>query len=267
MRTTRSSIRSGKMPPSAAAIFPRHADGLSNGSLRLLILALLISAAFAACGGKTATKDFDAESDEDPAIEAKVKKGVKPQADADVAVIETADFGVIVIELYSNEAPQMVERFKKLINEGFYNGTTFHRVDPQLGIIQGGDPLSKDGDPENDGTGDSPYPDVPGEMSDILYERGIVGAARKGATPGLGGQSGLTEAQARDTANCQFYITLKRQPSFDKKYTVFGKVVQGLSAADAISGAPVDEGTEHPADKIVIKTITLQPRSKFVSGS
>jgi len=233
-------------------------------SLRLLSLVLVMGATFASCGGpKTAVKDFD--NDEDAALDAKVKKGIKPQPDGEVAVIETADFGNIVIELYPNLAPLMVERFKKLIHEGFYNGTTFHRINPEMGIIQGGDPLSKDNDPENDGTGDSPYPNVPGEMSDIPYERGTVGAARRGAASE--GEPGLTEAQARDTANCQFYITLKRQPSFDNKYTVFGKVIQGLSAADAISGAPVGTIPEHPAEKIVIKTITLQPRAKFVAGS
>src|SRR5882762_1434520 len=131
-------------------------------------------------GGKNAVKDFDAGSDEEAALEAKVTKGVKPQPDQEVAVIETANFGTIVIELYPNLAPKMVGRFKQLIDEGFYNGTTFHRIDPALGIIQGGDPLSKDNDPANDGTGDSKYPNVPGEFSDIPYERGTVGAARKG---------------------------------------------------------------------------------------
>lgn len=230
--------------------------------LRLLILALVITCFFASCGGqKTAVKEFD--NDEEAALEAKVKKGVEPQPDGEVAVIETADFGTIVIELYPNLAPLMVERFKKLIKEGFYNGTTFHRIDAD--IIQGGDPLSRDNDPANDGTGDSPYPNVPGEMSDIPYEQGIVGAARRGAAPP--GEPGLTEAQARDTANCQFYITLKRQPMFDNKYTVFGKVIQGISAAEAIGGAPVVPESERPADKIVVKTITLQPRSNFVKGS
>jgi peptidyl-prolyl cis-trans isomerase B (cyclophilin B) len=244
-------------------IYHPTAGKFSSNLLTLLLLLLVIAIGFSCGGPKSAVKDFDDDSDEDPALAAKLKRNVIPQPDTEVAVIETADFGSIVIELYPNLAPQMVERFKKLINEGFYNGTTFHRVNPELGIIQGGDPLSRDSDPANDGTGDSPYPNVPGEMSDLPYERGIVGAARKGAIPAFEGQTGLTEAQARDTANCQFYITLKRQPSFDDKYTVFGKVIQGISAADAISGAPVDEGTEHPAEKIIIKSITLQPRSKF----
>lgn len=265
MKTRWHIVRPETTKQTEVAILPLRARQFRNRSLGLLIGALVIVGAFASCGGSdTATKDFDANKGEETALEARVKKGVQPQADADVAVIETADFGTIVIELYSNVAPQMVERFKRLASEGFYNSTTFHRVNPELGIIQGGDPLSKDSDPTNDGTGDSPYPNVPGEMSDLRYERGIVGAARKGASrPGQPG--GMTEAQARDTANCQFYITLKRQPSFDNKYTVFGKVIQGLSAADAISGAPAER--EHPGEKIVIKTITIQPRSKFVPGS
>jgi len=212
-------------------------------------------------------KDFDTQGDEAAALEARIKKGIKPQPDAEVAVIETADFGNIVIELYPNLAPAMVSRFKQLIEEGFYNGTTFHRIDPELGIIQGGDPLSKDNDPSNDGSGESKYPDVPGEMSDIPYERGTVGAARQGASPAIDGRPAVTEVQALDTANCQFYITLKRQPDFDDKYAVFGKVIQGLSNADIIAGAPVAPDSERPQDKIVIKSITLQPRAKFVSGS
>ncbi len=91
----------------------------------------------------------------------------------------------------------MVARFKKLAGAGFYNGTAIHRIDPELGIIQGGDPNSKDNNPLNDGTGSSGEPNLPAEFSDILYERGTVGAAR---------------AQTEDSANCQFYITLKRQP-------------------------------------------------------
>jgi cyclophilin family peptidyl-prolyl cis-trans isomerase len=185
-----------------------------------------------------------------------LKKGVKPEPDAEVAVIEMQNpgYGRIVIELYPNIAPQMVARFKQLINEGFYNGTTFHRIDTELGIIQGGDPFSKDNIPGNEGAGDSPYPNVPGEFSDLPYERGTLGAARKG------GGAGMSEEQAYNTANCQFFITLKRQPAFDKRYTVFGKVIEGLNNAEVIMGAPVEEGTERPSDPIVIKSITLQKK-------
>jgi cyclophilin family peptidyl-prolyl cis-trans isomerase len=221
-----------------------------------IFLALAVS-----CGSKKAANSSNANL----ASDANIKKGVKPVADPEVAVIETQDpaYGKMVIELYPNIAPKMVERFKQLIKEGFYNGTTFHRIDPQLGIIQGGDPLSKDDNPNNDGTGDSPYPNVPGEFSDVPYERGIVGAARKGGNP----QFGLTEEQARDTGNCQFYITLKRVPAFDGNYTVFGRVIEGMNNADVIANAPTGSsgadpdspGSTRPAEKIVIKSITLQP--------
>jgi cyclophilin family peptidyl-prolyl cis-trans isomerase len=198
--------------------------------------------------------------------QANIKRGIKPEPDPEVAVVEMENpaYGKMVIELYPNIAPQMVERFKKLIREGFYNGTTFHRINPQLGIIQAGDPLSKDDNPDNDGAGDSPYENVPGEFSDIPYERGIVGAARKGANP----QLGVTEEEARDTGNCQFYITLKRVPAFDGNYTVFGRVIEGISNADVIAGAPVAPPkpgrpeASQPAEKIVVKSITLKSRNR-----
>lgn len=221
--------------------------------LTLMICCALVLTVIS-CGKKgELSKDLDAEDDE--GLPANIKTGVKPQADSEVAVIEVNDYGRIVIELYPNIAPKMVERFKKLISEHFYDGVTFHRIDPQLGIIQGGDPLSKDSNPANDGTGDSPYPNVPGEFSDILYERGTVGAARKGGAPG--------DKSQFDTANCQFFITLKPQPAFDKKYTVFGRVIDGIKNAEIIMGAPVKEGSERPDPDIVVKSVTLQPRSNF----
>lgn len=237
----------------------RPTDGVRGGFVLWGVVALCMALALfvAGCNGnQNLSKDSDTGEEDDPALDARVKKGVRPEPDAEVAVIETADFGRIVIELYPNVAPGMVARFKQLVREGFYNGTAFHRIDPDLGIIQGGDPLSKDNDPNNDGTGDSPYPNVPAEFSDIPYERAIVGAARKGGGPGI------SEEQAWDTANCQFYIMLKRQPAFDRKYTVFGRVIEGMNNVDIIAGAPVEPGTERPADKIIIKSITLEPRKK-----
>ena len=96
---------------------------------------------FAACDKpKTANKTATTTQPE-------VKKGVAPVADSEIAVIEMEEpaFGTIKIELYSNIAPKAVARFKELAKEGFFNGTTFHRINDS--VIQGGDPLSKDADP------------------------------------------------------------------------------------------------------------------------
>ena len=98
------------------------------------------------------------------------------------------------------------------------------------------------------GTGNSPYPNVPAEFSDIPYERGTLGAARTNDI---------------NTANCQWFITLKKQPAFDKKYTVFGRVIDGINNADVFMHAPTVQGTERPSDKVLIKSVTLQPRTNF----
>ena len=109
--------------------------------------------------------------------------------------------------------------------------------------FKAGDPLSKDSDPTNDGTGKSDKPNVEAEFSDIPYDAGIVGAAR---------------GQDFNSANSQFFITLRRQPAFDNKYTIFGKVVDGMNYARTIDGAP-KEG-ERPLDDIKIKQIRFEPR-------
>jgi cyclophilin family peptidyl-prolyl cis-trans isomerase len=211
-----------------------------------------VALCLASCGGATGQTNSKSYDDPAAATDANVKRNVKPEPDAQAVVLEVESggfsYGKIVIELYPNVAPQMVERFKKLVQEGFYNGTAFHRVNPATGVVQGGDPNSKDDDPSNDGMGGSPYGEVPAEFSDIPYDRGVVGAARSADV---------------NSANSQFFITLRRVPQWDNNYTVFGRVIQGMDNAQAIAGAPTRPGSENPADKIVIKSATLQPRANF----
>ena len=224
-------------------------------------LAFALALLLTACGD-SAQKTREYDGDEASSGSAKVKRGVKPEPDTEAAVIET-DFGRLVIELYPNIAPKMVERFKQLAREGCYNGTAFHRINPTTGVVQGGDPNSKDDDPRNDGAGDSPYPDLEAEFSDIPFDRGIVGAARQGPRPAFGNQPALSEEEAYNTANCQFYITTRRVAGWDEQYTVFGRVIEGMDNVGVISSAPVREGTESPAEKIVLRSVTLQPRANF----
>ena len=113
-------------------------------------------------------------------------------------------------------------------------------------LFQGGDPLSKDEDPSNDGTGGSQKPNVPAEFSDIPYDTGIVGAAR---------------SMSPDSANSQFFITLKREPGFDNRYTIFGKVIEGMNNVRTICGVQPKEG-ERPVEPVRIKSVTIQPRNQ-----
>ena len=204
--------------------------------IKTFILLSLSAALFISCSETKPAKNVAPE----------VKKGVAPVADNEIAVIEmenSAAYGTIKIELYSNIAPKMVARFKDLAKEGFYNGTSFHRVNQS--VIQGGDPNSKDGDLTNDGQGQSEKPDVVAEFSDILYDTGIVGAAR---------------SQDVNSANSQFFITLKREAAFDNKYTIFGKVIEGMNNVRTISGVEPKQG-ERPIEDVRIKTVTIQPKN------
>lgn len=201
----------------------------------LLFLLAVSSFLFVSCGGANAPRN----------ARTGLVTGVKPVADPEVAVIEMENagaYGTITIELYSNIAPKAVSRFKELAKEGVYNGTTFHRINQS--VIQGGDPLSKDDDPNNDGSGSSNKPNVPAEFSDIPYDTGIVGAAR---------------SQDINSANSQFFITLKREPGFDKNYTIFGKVIDGMNNVRTISGVTPKIG-ERPVEAVRIKTVTIKPR-------
>lgn len=206
-----------------------------------LITIVAIALLFTVSCGTTANNSTAKNSAAGPEI----KKGVAPVADDEIAVIEMendAAYGSIKLELYSNIAPKMVARFKELAREGVYDGTTFHRINPS--VIQGGDPLSKDDNPANDGTGKSNKPNVDAEFSDIPYDTGILGAAR---------------GPDNNSANSQFFITLKRESGFDNRYTIFGKVIDGMNHVRTIAGVKEKNG-ERPLEAIRIKHISIVPK-------
>lgn len=150
--------------------------------------------------------------------------------DDNVAVISTK-FGDMVVEFYPEVAPMHVESFQILAEEGYFDGTTFHRVIPGF-VIQGGDPNSKDNDRMNDGTGGragkyfgigrEDDPDswlIPGEFNDSLHVKGTLSMAR---------------TRDPNSGSSQFFICHGPVPSLDKQYTVFGQVIEGLDIIDNI---------------------------------
>ena len=156
------------------------------------------------------------------------------------AVIDTS-MGTIVFQLLPEVAPNHVGHFMKLASDGSYAGTTIHRV-IKYGIVQGGDPLSKD--PSKSalyGTGGL------GELkAEINSEKHTAGAVSAVLRPGQ-----------RDSAGAQFFICASDQPTLDGQYTVFGRVVEGLDIVQQISAVQADaEG--HPATRIVIKSVTIR---------
>jgi cyclophilin family peptidyl-prolyl cis-trans isomerase len=141
--------------------------------------------------------------------------GLPPRNTGHYAIIET-EHGNIVVELYPKVAPKTVANFEKLVNKGFYNGLTFHRVVDAF-VVQGGDP-------KGDGSGGPGY-EIEAEIKpDEKHLRGSLATARTGDDVN----------PDRKSSGSQFYICLAPQPGLDGQYTIFGGVVKGMSVVDQI---------------------------------
>jgi cyclophilin family peptidyl-prolyl cis-trans isomerase len=163
----------------------------------------------------------------------------------------TTKFGDIVIWL-NNETPKHRDNFLKLSKEGFYNGTTFHRIINDF-MIQGGDPNSKDDDPSNDGMGGPGYTIEAEFVPTLVHNYGAVAAARTG---------GPSNPQKRSSGS-QFYIVQNKNGThfLDKEYTVFGKVISGMEAVDKISVQPKG-ANDRPLDNITMQVKVLSLTKK-----
>lgn len=148
--------------------------------------------------------------------------GAQTSAGSQPIVTIVTDKGTIKMRLYPEEAPKTVANFVKLARSGFYNGTTFHRVEPAF-VVQGGDPLSKRlpvGDPRI-GSGGPGYSIKNEPNKKLRHNVGAVAMANAG----------------RDTAGSQFYIVIgKPAPHLDSgDYTIFGQVISGQNVAEKIT--------------------------------
>lgn len=142
-----------------------------------------------------------------------VAGSLPPGADPDNTLVLHTTPGVIFIELDTDVAPKHAERLKQLAREGFYDDVPFHRV------IDGFMAQTGDGQHGN-GTGGSSYPDLKAEFSDVPFERGTVGMARKGGN--------------NHSANSQFFIMFDEGSFLNGQYTVIGEVVAGMDVVDKL---------------------------------
>ena len=152
-----------------------------------------------------------------------------------IVTLEVADYEPIKIELYPEIAPNTVNNFISLVNQGFYNGLTFHRIIKGF-MIQGGCP-------DGNGTGGPDY-SIKGEFSgngfknDLKHTAGVISMAR---------------SMMPDSAGSQFFIMHKDAPHLDGQYAAFGKVIEGLDVVDRIACVDTDYG-DMPLTKVSVDT-------------
>ena len=161
-------------------------------------------------------------------------------AEENIMILKLKD-GDVKIELFEDVAPNHVKRIKELADAGKYDNVVFHRVIDgfmaQTGDIKFGNSTSKDFDLRRAGMGGSDLPDLKQEFSSVPHERGTLSMAR---------------SSDPDSANSQFFICFKASPFLDRQYTVFGKVLEGMTIVDKIKrGDDGNNGSVSDPDKII----------------
>ncbi len=156
-----------------------------------------------------------------------------------IVTIEMAGGELIELELEPEVAPNTVDNFIHLIEEGFYDGLTFHRVVPDF-VIQGGCP-------EGTGQGDPGY-NIPGEFAangyenDLKHTRGVVSMAR---------------SELPDSAGSQFFIVVDDSPELDGEYAAFGRVIEGMEVVERIVQVERDS-VDKPLEEEVMQKVTVE---------
>lgn len=153
--------------------------------------------------------------------------------------------GSFVAQLDREAAPITVGNFLNLTEDGFFDGTLFHRIVRGF-VIQGGDPLSKDANPANDGTGDPGY-EIPDEFNPALRHAaaGVLSMANSGP----------------DSGGSQFFVTLAPTRPLDDRHSVFGNVTEGLDVVQAIGAVATNR--DRPVEDVVLEKVTLMDPLPF----
>jgi peptidyl-prolyl cis-trans isomerase B (cyclophilin B) len=174
------------------------------------------------------------------------KENPPMNASNEVAVIKTSE-GDMVVQFWTDAAPNTVENFKKLARSGFYDGTIFHRVVKGF-MIQGGDPNSKDPGKESSYGQGGPGYKIKAEFNDRSHERGVISMAR---------------SSDPDSAGSQFFICLVSVSRLDHQYTTFGKLIKGDEVLGKIGDTPVTRSSSgensKPTKRVVIESIKIVP--------
>src|SRR2546430_11146878 len=179
---------------------------------------------------------------------AEEKKETLPMTTAsnEVAIIKTSE-GDMVVQFWTDAAPNTVDNFKKLARQGFYDGTIFHRIVKGF-MIQGGDPNSKDPAKENSYGQGGPGYKIKAEFNNHSHERGVISMAR---------------GPAPDSAGSQFFICLAPAPRLDGQYTTFGKLIKGDHVLEKIGDTPVTRNSmgenSKPTKRVVIESVKIVP--------
>ena len=161
-------------------------------------------------------------------------------------MLEIEGKGMIEIELMPELAPVTVAHVIDLAQDGYYDGTTFHRVIPDF-MIQGGDPNSRDRNPNNDGNG-NPEMRIADEFGDAPFVRGVVGMGNQGR---------------RNSTGSQIFIMHADDRSLDGRYTAIGRVVSGIEVVDAITEVSIDRvgrwgPKDRPIENVWMKRVAIR---------
>ncbi len=159
------------------------------------------------------------------------------------AVVAT-DLGTFRFEFMPEKAPKHVDQFIRLARQNYYDGSAFFRVFAN-GLIQGGDPLLKDPKTPRNLWGTGGLSLLASEFSDVKHERGII--------------STVSIPNKPDSDGAQFFVCVSPQPALDGKYSVFGRVTEGMAVVEAISRVPAgpDQMTATP---VIIRKVTIEPK-------